>query len=123
MESGDRNIAFQAVVTDGLRPLEGSSRGCNPPDTTGYNPMLQGEAPGVEQLSKAAGVVEQDADPAGEGDNPRISSIGMLLYIDLATITREFIYANDLPCISVKRAVEAGLLVPVSGYEMLTRPL
>jgi len=36
--------------------------------------------------------------------------------IDLRTITREEIYAQDLPCISVKKAVEAGLLPVVYGY-------
>ena len=40
--------------------------------------------------------------------------------IDLETITRSYIYDNELPCISVKRAVEAGLLAPVTGYELLT---
>ena len=40
--------------------------------------------------------------------------------LDLSTLTREFIYANELPCISVKRAVEAGLLSSVKGYELLT---
>ncbi len=40
--------------------------------------------------------------------------------VDLTTITREFIYDNQLPCISVKRAVEAGLLPRVKGYELLT---
>jgi len=39
--------------------------------------------------------------------------------VDLLTITREQIESDDLPCISVKRAVEAGLLAPVSGYERL----
>jgi hypothetical protein len=42
-------------------------------------------------------------------------------YIDLETLSREQIYANDLPCLSVRRAVEAGLLAPVNGYELLTR--
>ena len=37
--------------------------------------------------------------------------------IDLATITIEQIYAEQLPCISVKAAVEAGLLPRVKGYE------
>ena len=36
--------------------------------------------------------------------------------IDLRTLTREQIYAQDLPCISVKRAVEAGLLPVVYDY-------
>jgi hypothetical protein len=41
--------------------------------------------------------------------------------IDLATLTREDIYANSLPCASVKQAVEAGLLEAVNGWELLTR--
>ncbi len=40
--------------------------------------------------------------------------------VDLATLTRTDIYNLDLPCISMKRAVEAGLLPRVKGYEMLT---
>ena len=42
-------------------------------------------------------------------------------YIELEAITREQIEANNLPCRSVKRAVEAGLLPRVGGYEMLDR--
>ena len=42
-------------------------------------------------------------------------------YIDLEAITRAQIDANDLPCRSVKRAVEAGLLEPVPGYELLDK--
>jgi hypothetical protein len=41
--------------------------------------------------------------------------------IDLLTITREQIEADSLPCISVKRAVEAGLLPHIEGYERLDR--
>jgi len=37
--------------------------------------------------------------------------------IDLKTITKEQIHADNLPCISVKAAVEAGLLPAVKGYE------
>lgn len=37
--------------------------------------------------------------------------------IDLTTITREQIITQDLPCQSVKSAVEAGLLPSVEGYE------
>jgi hypothetical protein len=37
--------------------------------------------------------------------------------VDLATLSREQIYAEDLPCVSLKRAVEAGLLPVVEGYE------
>lgn len=37
----------------------------------------------------------------------------------LTTLTREQIYAEDLPCQSVKRAVEAGLLPQVEGYQRL----
>jgi hypothetical protein len=43
--------------------------------------------------------------------------------IDLLTITREEIYARDLPCISVKRAVDAGLLPKVYGYENYTHEM
>jgi len=43
--------------------------------------------------------------------------------IDLMTITRDYIYANDLPCISVKRAVEAGMLPPVTDWELLDSSL
>ncbi|MDD4309732.1 MAG: hypothetical protein PHO32_05085 [Candidatus Cloacimonetes bacterium] len=37
--------------------------------------------------------------------------------IDLATLTRAEIVADNLPCISVKAAVEDGLLGEVHGYE------
>jgi len=37
--------------------------------------------------------------------------------IDLATLTRQQIYDENLPCISVKAAVEAGLLPVVRGYD------
>jgi len=39
--------------------------------------------------------------------------------IDLKTLTRDEIYANDLPCISVKRAVLAELIPQVQGWERL----
>jgi len=41
--------------------------------------------------------------------------------LDLKTITRGQIYDDMLPCISVKTAVEAGLLPPIPGYENLTQ--
>ena len=40
--------------------------------------------------------------------------------IDLKTITRQQIYQENLSCISVKNAVEAGILPPVKGYERMT---
>ena len=43
--------------------------------------------------------------------------------IDLATLTRTEIFANDLPCRNVKRAVEAGLMPAVVGYELLTQEM
>ncbi|MEF3694945.1 MAG: hypothetical protein V3576_06310 [Candidatus Cloacimonadota bacterium] len=43
--------------------------------------------------------------------------------IDLQTITRDEIYARNLPCISVKRAVEAGLLPVVYDYTHLDREI
>ncbi len=36
--------------------------------------------------------------------------------IDLSTITKQEIYDNDYPCLSVKKAVDAGLLPYVKGY-------
>jgi hypothetical protein len=38
--------------------------------------------------------------------------------INLATITRTEIYERDLPCISLRRAIEAGLLPKVKNYEV-----
>jgi hypothetical protein len=40
--------------------------------------------------------------------------------IDLATITREQIFSQNLPCKSVKSAVDAGLLAPVVGYQRMS---
>jgi hypothetical protein len=40
--------------------------------------------------------------------------------VDLKTLTREQIYNDNLPCKSVKTAVEAGLLPAVVKYELLT---
>ncbi len=38
---------------------------------------------------------------------------------NLRTLSRSDIYTNDLPCKSVAAAVQAGLLSPVPGWEML----
>jgi len=43
--------------------------------------------------------------------------------IDLLTLTREEIYTRDMPCISIKRAVEAGLLPVVYDYTHLDREM
>lgn len=43
--------------------------------------------------------------------------------IDLTTLSREQIYAQDLPCISIRRAVEAGLLPKVANYQCLDKPI
>ena len=43
--------------------------------------------------------------------------------VDLRTLTRQEIYDQSLPCISIKKAVEAGLLSPVKGWEALDSPL
>ncbi|NLM90621.1 MAG: hypothetical protein GX179_05475, partial [Candidatus Cloacimonetes bacterium] len=40
--------------------------------------------------------------------------------IDLKTLTRQQIFADNLPCKSIKSAVEAGILPPVNGYERMT---
>jgi hypothetical protein len=41
--------------------------------------------------------------------------------VDLKTITRDQIEAENLPCRSVKAAVEDGLLKPVPGWELLNK--
>lgn len=41
------------------------------------------------------------------------------LNIDLESLSKVEITNDDLPCRSVKRAVEAGLLPPVTGWERL----
>jgi hypothetical protein len=43
--------------------------------------------------------------------------------INLRTLTREEIYTRNLPCISVKKAVEAGLLPVVYDYSHLDREM
>ena len=43
--------------------------------------------------------------------------------LDLMTITRAYIELHDLPCRSVKRAVEAGLLPEVRGCQEPTREM
>lgn len=42
---------------------------------------------------------------------------------DLATVTREQIETDNLPCRTVKQAVEAGYLPAVCGYEYLINQL
>lgn len=37
--------------------------------------------------------------------------------VDLRQITREIVYKEQLPCISLRAAIEAGLLPMVEGYE------
>ena len=37
--------------------------------------------------------------------------------VDLKTITKEQIYDNNLPCKTLKQAIEAGLLPEVEGYQ------
>ena len=43
--------------------------------------------------------------------------------IDIANITKQQMYDNNLPCTSVKAAIEAGLLAEVKGYETLTHQI
>jgi hypothetical protein len=45
------------------------------------------------------------------------------LGLDLATLTREQIETDNLPCISVKNAVLAGLIPAVRNYERLDNPI
>jgi hypothetical protein len=41
----------------------------------------------------------------------------------LTTLTREQIFAENLPCLTVRQAVEAGLLPQVEGYQRLTQEI
>ncbi|MBP7309901.1 MAG: hypothetical protein KA984_01285 [Candidatus Cloacimonetes bacterium] len=43
--------------------------------------------------------------------------------VNLQTITREEIYLRSLPCVSIRAAVEAGVLPAVNGWEGLERLL
>jgi hypothetical protein len=43
--------------------------------------------------------------------------------VNLATITREEIYARDLPCISVVRAIDAGFLPKVKEYNRFSNEI
>lgn len=43
--------------------------------------------------------------------------------VNLETLTKEQILSENLPCISVKSAVEDGLLDKVDGWETLTRSI
>jgi hypothetical protein len=45
------------------------------------------------------------------------------LHLDLATLTREQIETDNLPCRTVKQAVEAELIPPVLDYEWLTNQM
>ena len=40
--------------------------------------------------------------------------------VDLATLTRAQIESEDLPCRTVRQAVEAGLITSVAGYQEMT---
>ncbi len=54
---------------------------------------------------------------------PLASGSAGLTPIDLETLSRAQIEAGNLPCASVKKAVEAGLLQPVPGWERLDKPI
>ena len=43
--------------------------------------------------------------------------------IDLATISRDQIFSLDLPVTNLARAIEAGLLEPVSGWQEFTNQI
>lgn len=43
--------------------------------------------------------------------------------INLCTLTREEIFAKQLPCITIKKAVEAGLLHKVKGWSKLSNEM
>ncbi len=43
--------------------------------------------------------------------------------VDLKTITREQIYSQNLPCKTLRDAIDAGLLPKVDGYERWDKPI
>jgi len=45
------------------------------------------------------------------------------LGIDLRTLNRDMIYADDLPCITIQRAITAGLLPEVNGADLLVQEI
>ena len=51
--------------------------------------------------------------------NKMMWAMHRLMAVDLETLTRSQIEAEELPCRSVKSAVEGGLLPPVSGWQRL----
>ena len=51
--------------------------------------------------------------------NKMMWAMHRLLGVDLETLTRNEIETLELPCRSVKSAVEGGLLPPVSGWQRL----
>ena len=60
----------------------------------------------------------QDAPLSGQNVYIKLMyTLGRVYGVDLATLTREQI--TELPCATVKQAVEAGFLAPVPGYERM----
>jgi hypothetical protein len=47
----------------------------------------------------------------------------VIAWNDLSTITKQQMYDQNLPCLSVKKAVEAGLLPIVKGYTRFSNPI
>lgn len=43
--------------------------------------------------------------------------------VNLATLTKEQIYTLDLPCVTIKKAVETGILLKVKGYTGLNHQI
>ena len=43
--------------------------------------------------------------------------------LDLATLTKDDIYNQGLPCVTVMKAVDAGLLPYVKGYQRFSNPI
>ncbi len=55
--------------------------------------------------------------------NKMMWAMNKLLGVDLETVTRLQIETQELPCRSVKSAVEGGLLPPVTGWQRLDQTL
>ncbi|HPI25495.1 MAG TPA: hypothetical protein PLO57_03445 [Candidatus Cloacimonadota bacterium] len=78
-------------------------------------------SPEFRQDLKLYAALYQDAPLSGQNVYIKLMyALARVYGVDLATLTREQIGDQELPCATVKQAVDAGLLAPVQGYDRLT---
>jgi len=86
-----------------------------------HNLKALNPSPEFRQDLKLYAALYQDAPLSGQNVYIKLMyALARVYGVDLATLTREQITELELPCATVKQAVEAGLLAPVPGYERLT---